>query len=552
MIAQRPASPPTPRSLSKALLLVATLAACGNGVPDTATMPDARHAQQNPPMLAPAGDAPPLLGANPTPIFDYSRTPVYVDLMHQARRFGTPQAPWDEKAPLNELGWPVGDFGVLLMTGQRGLSGTGGTYHVRFKGQATVKPVASPAVIEGQHYDPVQNLSTLRVLLPDTADQLALSFTGTGSGIQGLQVIRPGYDPEHPPLFTRAFIDHIARFRVLRFMDWLRTNNNPVRTWAMRSTPEKTHFASPAGVPWEHIVALANQTGKDIWINIPVEADDDYIRQLSHLLRTTLNAESRIYIEYSNELWNAQFRQFQRNRELAIDEMRDQPGSPLAFDGSRDPNKWAFRRIAKRLKEISDLFRAEFGEAAMMQRIRPVFASQVVQPYVTELGLAFIAAVYGPPNQYFYALAGAPYLNLGDRQRHNDLSVDEVLQAMETSIRELSRINHLQQNVDLARRHGLRFMAYEGGIDTFGPGSLPAKKAASLDPRIQRICERYLEQWYAVGGSLFMWFTAGAGNWDTQYGTWELTTDLAITDTPKIRCLDSILSSSTVRQKPQP
>jgi hypothetical protein len=40
-----------------------------------------------------------------------------------------------------------------------------------------------------------------------------------------------------------------------------------------------------------------------------------------------------------------------------------------------------------------------------------------------------------------------------------------------------------------------------------------------------------------------MWFTAGAGNWDTRYGTWELTTDLAIDDTPKIRCIDDALAA---------
>jgi hypothetical protein len=74
---------------------------------------------------------------------------------------------------------------------------------------------------------------------------------------------------------------------------------------------------------------------------------------------------------------------------------------------------------------------------------------------------------------------------------------------------------------------------------------LAAKKAASLDPRMEILCSRHLENWYAGGGGLFMWFTAGAGNWNTPYGTWELTTDLAITDTPKIRCLNSVLKADS-------
>jgi len=486
----------------------------------------------------------PLLGANLPAIVDWSRTPVYVDLLHQARRFGTPSAPWDEKAILNDDGWPSGDFGVFLMVGQRGISGTAGIYKVSFNGQATVSVVASSAILSNQRYNRDQNLTTLDLEMPESEDQLALSFTQTGAGIRNLKVIRPGYDAKNPPLFTTPFLEHIARFRILRFMDWLRTNNNDVVTsWGTRATPDKTHYASAAGVPWEHIVTLANQTGKDIWINIPVEADDGYVLQLARLLKSSLKPKIRIYVEYSNELWNAQFWQFGTNVELAIAEVRDDPNSPLAYDGCSDQNKWGYRRIAKRLKEISDIFSGVYGDAAMMQTVRPVFASQVVQPYVTELGLKFIQAVYGPPANYFYALAGAPYFNLGDQQTVEGLTPDQVLEAMDASVTRLPYVNQFEKNLALTSWYGLPFLAYEGGSDTFGPGSIDSKKAASLDPRMQPICTDYLNIWFENGGGPFMWFTAGAGTWDTQYGTWELTTDLSITDTPKIQCLDALRDS---------
>ena len=445
---------------------------------------------------------------------------------------------------LNDDGWPSGDFGVFLMTGQAEVSGIEGSYHLSFNGQAKVGVVASMARLRNQRYDPDKDLTTLEVDIPAHGDQLALSFTQTGVGIRNLKVIRPGYDPMNPPLFTTPFLEHIARFKTLRFMDWLRTNNNDrVTSWATRVSPIRTHYASAAGVPWEHIVALANQTGKDIWINIPVKADDDYVVQLARLLRSSLNPDTRIFIEYSNELWNAQFWQFNTNIELATAEVLSNPNSPLAYDGSKDKNKWGYRRIAKRLKEISDIFRSIYGDAAMMNTVRPVFASQVVQPYVTELGLKFIEAVYGPPANYFYALAGAPYFNLGDRQKVEDLTPDQVLQAMDRSVNELSSVNLFEKNLALATWYGLPFMAYEGGADTFGTGSIESKKAGSLDPRLETICTRYLNTWFENGGNLFMWFTAGAGNWDTQYGTWELTTDLSIKDTPKIKCLDAMLAS---------
>jgi hypothetical protein len=466
-----------------------------------------------------------------------------VDLLHQARKFGSPESPWDEAAPLGSDGWPVGDFGVVLLTGASKYSGNAGVYKVSFRGQARVKAVASSAEVINQTFDAVRNLSRVEVLLPANEEQLMLSFTNTGAGIKDLKVIRPGYDAANPPLFTRAFLDHIARFKTLRFMDWLRTNNNPVTFWAARATPEATHYASNMGVPWEHIVALANQTQKDIWINLPIGVDDDYVLQLARLLKRTLNADSRVYLEYSNEIWNGGFAQYNSNRELALAEVQANPASPLIHDGKRTPSLIAFRRTAKRLKEFSDIFRQIYGDKAMMSIIRPVLGFQVVQSMTARFGLDFIADVYGPPRRFFYAIAGAPYFDLGDQQTVEGLNTDEVLTAMKKSIERSSIVTNLEADLALAAWYGLEFLAYEGGPATFGPGSLAAKKAANLDPRMLDLCVDYLTRWYRQGGGMLMWFMAGAGDWNTRYGTWELTTDLALTDTPKIKCMDRVLGA---------
>lgn len=536
----RPASPCALGILALALLLGACQPSSGSTepalVPGVALVP--RTAD---PMTA--GST--LLGANPPPITDYSRTHVYVDLVKQARRFGTPSSPWDEKALLGTDGWPEGDFGILLMTRQSGVQGLGGTYTVLFDGQAKVSPVATPARVTANRYDASRNASTVLIELPEGADQLALGFTQTGAGIKNLRVIRPGYDPKQPPLFTAPFLQHVQRFKTLRFMDWLRTNNNPVTRWGTRTDPDRVRYASRQGVPWEHVIALAQQTGQDIWINLPVEADDDYVTQLAQRLKAELPASTRVYVEYSNEVWNGQFRQHGTNWALARAEVEQNPQSPLAYGGSQDSNQWGYRRIAKRGKEISDLFRRVYGDAAMMSTIRPVFASQVVNPYATQLGLDFIAANYGPPANYFYALAGAPYFNLGADQRREGLSTDQVLQAMEQSVADLPRINQFERNQALASWYSLPWLAYEGGADSFGDGSLQAKMAANLDPRMENLCRRYLDTWYRWGGGLFMWFNAGAGDWSTPFGAWELTTDLLITDTPKIRCVDGALNASS-------
>lgn len=487
--------------------------------------------------------APPALGANLPAINDWMATPVYADLMHQARRFGSASAPWDEAAVLGDDGWPVGDFGVVLATGLAGYSRSAGTYQVSFAGKAKVDVVASMARVDNVVWSPASGRTRADVVVAPGATQLFLAFRETGAGIRDLKVVRPGYDADKPPLFTDAFLRHIARFRTLRFMDWLRTNGTPVARWATRATPASTHYASVAGVPWEHIIALANETGKDIWINIPIAADDDYVWQLARLLKSTLNPTSVVYVEYSNEIWNGSFPQHAANRQLALAEVQANRSSPLARDGVTDPNLLGLRRIGERLWRISEIFRAVWGDAAMLRRIRPVLAGQVVQPLVSEVALSYVADAHGPPARYFWALAGAPYFNLGRWQTVDGLGVDDVLAAMDASIFALPSDNAFEANLAQASWYGLRFVAYEGGANTFGPGSLAAKKAANLDPRMRSTCGSYLTTWYAAGGGLLLWFTAGAGNWDTPYGTWELTPDLALEDTPKIRCLDDALAA---------
>ena len=482
------------------------------------------------------------LGANMPNVTDYDFTPVYADLVNQGRAFGHPDHPWGgptDSVPVGSDGWPTGDFGIFLMA----RPGAEGVYKVSFTGKASVSVNGSyNTKVENVRYDAALNRTTADVVRGPNADNtagtnMAVIFRNTGGGVKDLKVVRPGYDPINPPLFTAEFLNHIDRFKVLRFMDWLRTNQSTVTSWDTRASTSR-HYMGASGVPWEHVIELANLTRKDIWINIPVGADDDYVMELSKLLKSTLNGTSKIYVEYSNELWNSQFKQFFTNRDLATKELLDNPSSVLAYDGKTHVDVIGYRRIAKRGKEISDIFRSVYGDAAMMTKVRPVFASQVVQPYVAGLGLNFIDAVYGPPSRYFYAFAGAPYFNLGPLQQVDGLTTDAVLQAMNDSVTAIPKQAYFEKNVAFASWYRLPFYAYEAGSDTFGQGSVAAKKAASLDPRMLDLCKLYLSTWYAGGGQMLMWFTAGASNWDTPYGTWGLTTDLALPDTPKMQCID--------------
>ncbi len=491
----------------------------------------------------------PHLGANLPAVSDYSATPVYVDLMHQARTFGSAEKPWDALKPdqLGRDGWPTGNFGLFLMTGMKNVSDIGGTYKMSFEGQATVEPAASDAQLSNQNYEAARNLTTLDITLKQGTDQLALAFTEVApGGVKNVKIIRPGYDPAHPPLFTTEFLHHISRFRTLRLMDWTRTNDSLVKTWNGRASVN-TPTLPDAGVPWEHIIELANVTGKDLWVNIPALADDDYVLNLARLFKATLNPSSKIYVEYSNEVWNSQFQQFRQNHDAALAYALEHPKTGITFDGETNEWELTFRRVAQRGKDISDIFRQVYGDDAMMRKILPVLAGQVVRPALLRMGLDYLRKAYGPPSKYFYALAGAPYFNMGKLQQLEGLTPDAVLKAFEQSVDAIAEVNYFEDNMALAYGNGLRFIAYEGGSDTFGPGSIDAKREASMDARLEPICRKYMQRWYEQGGELFMWFTAGAGQWTSPYGSWELTTDLARTDAPKILCLDGVIAQTPTR-----
>src|SRR5262249_21295848 len=146
-----------------------------------------------------------------------------------------------------------------------------------------------------------------------------LSFRNTNGGVKNVVLLQPGYEGTNKT-FSDAFLRAITPFSTLRFMDYLATNNSIIQQWAERATPEDFSYARGRGGAWEDLILLANLTGKDIWINIPVLANDDYIVKLATLLKEKLNSRIHIYVENSNEVWNPDFAQGKTNRDLAIAE----------------------------------------------------------------------------------------------------------------------------------------------------------------------------------------------------------------------------------------
>jgi len=140
------------------------------------------------------------------------------------------------------------------------------------------------------------------------------------------------------PLLLQRLADRDWAF--IRFMDWGMTNASPVSDWADRRLPSHIFqtgiinrrspgAGSPGdretGVAYEYMVALCNASGKEMWINVPHLASADFMTKLAKLIRfgsdgvnpydgpqsnplfAPLNANLKVYVEYSNEIWSGGF-----------------------------------------------------------------------------------------------------------------------------------------------------------------------------------------------------------------------------------------------------
>lgn len=520
----------------------------------------------------------PWIGVNLEAVKDYARLSPFVDLMKSSRPWGLPDRPWEGKVRTDARGWPLEDAGVVVKIVQedpgdapaKGRTLDPGVYRLTFQGRAAaVQPVASTGVaVRGLHHDPATRQSRAEVVVGPGATQLMLSFTGTAGGVRDVRLLPPGSAPGQT--FTDEFRAAAAPFGTLRLMDFLETNGNPVRRWSERTTPASATQASERGAAWEYAAQLANELRKDIWINVPVHADDDYVRNLAELLKRTLAPERAVYVEYSNELWNGVFPQTGANREAAVAEALagdttltgGRRCTRAQFEASADPCNphWAgFLRVGKRTVRIAQIFGEVFGPGALNGRVRVVYATHFADRSVAEQVLKNIATYRGKPASFLYGVAAAPYFYLDEHlarwQRLDAAAVHASLQkSLERDVLPflapgVTRGDTFRKGAPytggdwtgpslkaLADYYGLQTLAYEGGPDLRQEeAGQQAKFAASMDPRIGGLMERLLAQWFGCGNGLFVHF-----NLTSPYGRdghWGLTNDPRNLKTPKYQAV---------------
>ena len=379
---------------------------------------------------------------------------------------------------------------------------------------------------------------------------------GTGDYLRNIRVIPEEYaNSNRPPLFNPDFIDKIEDYQVLRFMEWMDTNNSPEGTWRERPRFQDVNYTD--GVPVNLMVELANQTGIDPWFTIPHEANDRYVTKFAQTVKKHLDPELDVYLEFSNEVWNSNFTQASwaiEQGNLAYPDL-----NASGFTKGRD---W----YSQRTTEITQIWDQVFGSSK--ERVIGVMAAQAGNPWVARRALQYNWASEELTHEDYGidAIAIAPYFGsyLGNPEnaaeveswtKQSDGGLDLLFQEL-TQGGVLTNgpdggalqqaYDHIAAHADLAQQHDLDLIAYEGGQHLAGNRGVENNQAieklfiaANRDSQMGDIYREYLTTWSELGGGIF----ANFKDVDTpsKWGSWGILESTNQESSPKYDAIREFL-----------
>jgi hypothetical protein len=307
------------------------------------------------------------------------------------------------------------------------------------------------------------------------------------------------------------FVSLWSAMKVFRTMDWQHTNNSTIASTDDFPTLQDASWTEH-GLPIELIAGFANRTGKTPWVCVPHLATDDAVRHMATVLHDTLNSDGVVIVEYSNEVWNNQFKQTRYVQSK---------GTDLGLASKPWEAGWIY--TGKRSIEIFKIFEDVFGGIDRLIRVLP---SQAANPYVSEQ-VVRAALADGDAD----ALAIGPYMGLNVELERLDsvkaLGIDGIFELAQQEILPKT-IKSIQGNHRVASENELALMAYEAGQHFVGIGHAvndePLSEllhACNADQRMGALYRQYLSAWDENGGTLMCLFSS-TGKW-SKYGSWGLT-----------------------------
>jgi hypothetical protein len=393
-----------------------------------------------------------------------------------------------------------------------------GRYVVLYDGQGTLEYGFDAALVSSSPGRDVINVKT------PSSSGIDLRITATdpnhsGNYIRNIRVVKAEEEGllVAGNVFEPSFLSLLQNFHVVRAVQWLDVDNAGgfLTNWSDRPTPNDAGWGSSNGVPLETVLQLCNSVGADCWVNVPHKANNDYITQMATLAHANLAASQRIYVEFSNEVWNCVYAQCNYAAEQGEALWPNAGVSRFLHNRS-----WYGMRTA----QMCDIWKSVWGADA--SRVVCVLASQSGNSGVADQALdcpLWTGNGNAPcSNHNINAIAVAPYFGNFQAQKSSLAAVDSghtdlfrELGADSTKV-----ANKLVQDKENLARYNLPIIAYEGGqtLISNDPSILSLYIAANRDPRMGAAYTTAFNDWKADGGQLYVVFADICK--PSQYGEW--------------------------------
>lgn len=457
---------------------------------------------------------------------------------------------WIRTLPEPEAPQIFTSAGTLLF---RGLDGNypAGEYLVFYEGEGTLRYGFDARKAEEKS---VPGRETIVVTPTNAGIFLGISETdpkGTGDYLRNIRVIPPGLEAAPAgSTFQPEFLDSLKGYKVIRFMNWMRANGSPQEQWRDRPTVEDARYSTEAGVPVELMVDLANRLKADPWFTLPHLASNNYIEEFAMLVHDRLLPDGKVYVEYSNEVWNSSFPQGRW-----VEEQAGKAWPDPSISGFTKRINWYGQRSA----DVCGRWKHIWEEDA--DRVICVVASQSANSWTAEEALnCRLSSLHPCYEKGIGALAIAPYFGhyLGNPSAEETLKswTFEGDGGLERLFTELDRgglvpdgpeggalkvaLDEMRRNKAVADEFELPMLAYEGGqhlVGIMGVENNPAITklliAANRDRRMGQVYGKYLEAWKDAGGQTFVHFLNTESY--TKWGSWGARENLSDQDAPKFQ-----------------
>jgi len=487
------------------------------------------------------------IGTNIGGVKDYSSSWFFIDAYQMSREWLTRTVGGDEwdsgmrdEIPVDQNGWPT---------------------HVPFTASGTQHYVHTllPTLVNGEH--------TLIIYGTGEVEIDGVSFTATGGRneftydvtnadptehtyvllevhesvvsdpINSIKFILPGFTEAQSDqdIFHPLFLESLQAFSTLRYMDMQQTNFQTVSSWSERTPAYSYTQARSAGVSFEKLIALANIMQKNPWFCIPERADDNYIRQMAQLLRDEVDPDLKIYLEYSNEVWNGIF---------TAESYANQQGSALGYSL---PYQHFYAHRSGRIWEI---FEEEFSDDARFVR---VIAGQSVNPWHEEQILDGLNDLsINPGGIKAEATSIAPYFGTMFSTNDPVPTLNEIFNTIIPGAITYN-IGDIEARRDMLETNNLILLAYEGGQHFVGIQGAENNDAltdrllsANRDPRMYDAYIDYLTRIDNTGLMNTFAHYSHCSSW-SKWGSWgalEYQTQ-PLTEAPKHRALLDFIASTS-------